>query len=207
MKVLLFNGSVHAKGCTFTALSEIAKTLNEEGVETEILQIGTKPVRDCIACAACSKTKRCVFNDDIVNEWVEKAAEADGLIFGTPVYYAHPSGAILSAMDRMFYLKSALFAHKPSAVIASARRGGTTAALDAIVKHLSISQMPIVTSTYWNMIHGNKPEEAVQDLEGMQTMRNLARNMAWLIKCVEAGKKDGINAPTAERGNWTNFIR
>lgn len=207
MKVLLFNGSVHTNGSTFTALSEIAKTLNAEGVETEILQMGVKPVRDCVGCRGCAESKRCVFNDDFVNGWIEKAASADGLIFGTPVYYAHPSGAILSAMDRMFYAGSKLFAHKPAAVIACARRGGTTATLDAITKHLSICQMPIVSSTYWNMVHGAKAEDVVKDEEGMQTMRNLARNMAWLIKCIEAGKKSGIDAPTAERGNWTNFIR
>lgn len=207
MKVLLFNGSNKTLGCTYTALSEIAKTLNTEGIETEILQIGAKPIRDCIGCNRCDGKQRCVFDDDIVNEWIEKATTADGFIFGTPVYYAHPSGRILSAMDRLFYAAEDCFAHKPAAVIASARRGGTTATLDTISKHLSINQMPVISSTYWNMVHGNTPEETKQDLEGMQTMRNLARNMAWILKCIDAGKKVGIDTPITETSAWTNFIR
>lgn len=207
MKVLLFNGSNKTLGCTYTALSEIAKTLNTEGIETEILQIGAKPIRDCIGCNRCDGKQRCVFDDDIVNEWIEKATTADGFIFGTPVYYAHPSGRILSAMDRLFYAAEDCFAHKPAAVIASARRGGTTATLDTISKHLSINQMPVISSTYWNMVHGNTPEETKQDLEGMQTMRNLAINMAWILKCIDAGKKVGIDTPITETSAWTNFIR
>lgn len=207
MKVLLFNGSNKTLGCTYTALSEIAKTLNTEGIETEILQIGAKPIRDCIGCNRCDGKQRCVFDDDIVNEWIEKATTADGFIFGTPVYYAHPSGRILSAMDRLFYAAGDCFAHKPAAVIASARRGGTTATLDTISKHLSINQMPVISSTYWNMVHGNTPDETKQDLEGMQTMRNLARNMAWILKCIDAGKKVGIDTPITETSAWTNFIR
>lgn len=207
MKVLLFNGSNKPKGCTFSALSEIAKILEAEGIETEILNIGANPVRDCIGCNKCTETKKCVFNDDIVNEWVEKARLADGFVFGSPVYYAHPSGRILSVMDRMFYSGGVAFRHKPSAVIVSARRGGTTASLDALAKHLSINEMPIVSSTYWNMVHGNTPEEVLEDLEGMQTMRNIGRNMAWLIKCIEQGKEANITAPIAERGIRTNFIR
>ncbi|MDE5618846.1 MAG: flavodoxin family protein [Clostridia bacterium] len=207
MKVLLFNGSPRAGGCTFTALKEIEKILNSENIETEILQIGNKPVQDCIGCGGCAGKGKCVFAGDNINDWIEKAATADGYIFGTPVYYAHPSGRILSAMDRMFYAAGAHFAHKPAAVIASARRGGTTATLDTITKHLTISQMPVISSTYWNMVHGNTPQETVQDLEGMQTMRNLARNMAWILKCIEAGKKFGITAPKAERNARTNFIR
>lgn len=207
MKVLLFNGSSRAIGCTFTALSEIAKVLNAEGVETEILQIGAKPIRDCIGCYKCDRNGKCIFDDDCINQWLEKAKEADGFIFGTPVYYAHPTGRILSAMDRMFYAGTKCFQYKPGAVIASARRGGTTASLDAIQKHLSICNMPIVTSSYWNMIHGSKPEETVQDLEGMQTMRNLGHNMAWILKCIEIGKKAGVNAPQAEMSVRTNFIR
>lgn len=207
MKVLLFNGSSHANGCTFTALSEIAKILEQEGIETEILQIGAQPLRDCIGCRQCAATHKCVFNDDIVNGWIEKAQNADGFVFGTPVYYAHPSGRIMSALDRVFYAAGASFAHKPGAVIASARRAGTTASLDALVKHLTISQMPVVSSTYWNMVHGNTPDEVRQDLEGLQTMRNLARNMAWLLKCIDAGKQNGINAPQNEKTLRTNFIR
>lgn len=207
MKVLLFNGSSRAKGCTFTALSEVAAVLQDCGIETEILQIGVKAVRDCIGCKKCAQIGKCVFNDDGVNDWIAKAATADGFVFGTPVYYAHPSGCILSAMDRMFYAAGKNFAHKPGAVIASARRGGTTAALDAIAKHLTINQMPVVSSTYWNMVHGNSPDETIQDLEGMQTMRNLAKNMAWLLKCIDAGKQAGLSAPLTDKSARTNFIR
>lgn len=207
MKVLLFNGSPRANGCTFTALSEIAKTLNENGIETEILQTGNLPVQDCIGCGGCAKTGKCVFNNDYVNEWLDKAKEADGFVFGTPVYYAHPSGRILSVMDRLFYAGGKNFAHKPAAVIASARRAGTTASLDAISKYLGISEMPIVSSTYWNMVHGNTPDQVKQDLEGMQTMRNIGRNLAWLIKCIEIGKENGAPVPESEKGTYTNFIR
>lgn len=207
MKVLLFNGSPRPNGCTFTALSEIAEILDSEGIETEILQIGNKPIQDCIGCNGCGNIGKCVFSNDPVNEWIEKAKTADGFVFGTPVYYAHPSGRILSAMDRMFYAGSKHFAQKPAAVIASARRGGTTATLDAITKHLSITQMPVISSTYWNMVHGNSPEETRQDLEGMQTMRNLARNMAWILKCIEKAKQSGIDAPQAEISVKTNFVR
>lgn len=207
MKVLLFNGSLRTNGCTFTTLSEIAGVLNAQGIETEILQIGNKPVQDCIGCNGCVGKGKCVITNDCVNEWIEKAKSADGFIFGTPVYYAHPSGRILSAMDRLFYAASECFAQKPAAVVASARRAGTTATLDTISKHFTDAQMPVISSTYWNMVHGNTPEETKQDLEGMQTMRNLARNMAWILKCIEAGKQSGINAPQAETSAWTNFIR
>lgn len=199
MKVLLFNGSPRANGCTFTALTVIADVLNSQGIETEILQIGNKPVQDCIACGGCAEKGICVFSNDPVNEWTEKAKSADGFVFGTPVYYAHPSGRILSAMDRLFYAGGNNFAHKPAAVVASARRAGTTATLDAIVKHLSISQMPIISSTYWNMVYGNTPDETKQDLEGMQTMHNLGENMAWILKCIEAGKQLGIDVPLMEK--------
>ncbi len=207
MKVLLFNGSPCKMGCTFTALSEIASVLNEEGIETEILQIGNKPIQDCIACGGCEETGKCVFSDDPANEWIEKAKSADGFVFGTPVYYAHPSGRILSVMDRMFYAGGENFAHKPAAVIASARRAGTTASLDAIGKYLGITEMPVVSSTYWNMVHGRTPEDVKKDLEGMQTMRNIGKNMAWMLKCIEAGKREGIVAPQTEHSARTNFIR
>lgn len=207
MKVLLFNGSPRANGCTFTALSEIASVLNAQGIETEILQIGNKPVQDCIGCDGCADKGKCVFSDDSVNEWIDKAKSADGFVFGTPVYYAHPSGRILSAMDRLFYAGGNAFEHKPAAVIASARRAGTTATLDTISKYLGIAEMPVISSTYWNMIHGNTPEQTKQDLEGMQTMRNIGANMAWILKCIEAGKQSGINVPQTEKSAWTNFIR
>ena len=207
MKVLLFNGSPRANGCTYTALNEIASVLNAQGIETEILQIGNKPVQDCIGCNGCAEKGKCVFSGDPVNEWIKKAKSADGFIFGTPVYYAHPSGRILSAMDRLFYAGDKQFEHKPAAVIASARRAGTTATLDTISKHLTDAQMPVISSTYWNMVHGNTPEQTKQDSEGMQTMRNLGANMAWILKCIDVGKKSGINAPKAETSAWTNFIR
>ncbi len=207
MKVILFNGSPRAGGCTFTALSEIANALNGQGIETEILQIGARPVQDCIGCGGCAKTGSCAFTDDPANAWIEKAKSADGFVFGTPVYYAHPSGRLLSVMDRMFYAGGKYFAHKPAAVVASARRAGTTASLDAVAKYLGISQMPVVSSTYWNMVHGSSPEDVKQDLEGMETMKNVALNMAWLLKCIEAGKRAGIMAPPTEKTVKTNFIR
>lgn len=207
MKVLLFNGSPRANGCTFTALSEVAATLNKEGIETEIVQLGNKPVRDCIGCGGCAGKGKCVFSDDDVNVWIDKAAQADGFVFGSPVYYAHPDGRILCVMDRMFYAGGSNFQHKPGAVVVSARRAGTTASLDALTKHLTIAQMPVVSSTYWNMVHGKTPDEVKQDLEGMQTMRNLALNMAWLLKCIKAGECAGINKPQTEKKVYTNFVR
>ena len=178
MNILLLNGSSRPNGCTYTALREVADTLEAGGAETEILFLGSGPIRDCTACRTCQKTPgRCVFDDDIVNRIIEKARAADGFVFGTPVYYAHPSGRVLSVLDRVFYAGNAAFAHKPGAAIASARRAGTTASVDVLNKYITISQMPMVSSTYWNMVHGNTPEEVRQDAEGMQTMRNLARNL------------------------------
>lgn len=194
-------------GCTYTALSQVAKSLNEEGIETEILQIGAKPVRDCIGCAQCKIKGKCVFDDDVVNGWIELAKSADGFVFGSPVYFAHPTGSILSAMDRLFFAGGSVFAQKPGAVIVSARRAGTTASLDAISKHLSIMQMPVISSTYWNMVHGNTPEQVMQDLEGIESMRNLGKNMAWILKCIEAGKQAGIEKPNTIHAERTNFIR
>lgn len=205
MKVLLINGSPHKSGCTYTALSEVAKSLNNNGVDSEIVWIGNGAVHGCIACGGCKTTGKCVF-DDGVNEISAKMAECDGLVVGTPVYYASPNGSLYSLLDRLFGICPSL-AHKPAAAVASARRGGTTAALDGLNKYFTIRQMPVVSSTYWNMVHGNTPGDVMKDEEGLQTMRNLGTNMAWLIKCVEAGKKAGIDIPTAETGNKTNFIR
>lgn len=206
MKVLLFNGSPRKEGCTHFALTKVEEILNEEGIETEILH-SDRPVRDCIACGGCRSTGKCVFTDDCVNEWLEKASKADGFVFGSPVYYAHPSGGILSLLDRLFYAGGGNFAYKPSAVVVSARRAGTSASLDVLSKHLGINQMPVISSTYWNMIHGNTPKEAEEDKEGIQTLRNLGRNLAYFLKCVEAGRKAGIERPVAERSSVTNFIR
>lgn len=206
MKVLMLNGSANANGTTFTALTEIGKTLEKEGISYEIFQMGSMPVRDCIGCGQCSE-KGCVFTDDSVNEFVAKAKQADGFVFGTPVYYAHPSGRVLSFLDRVFYSSGKSFAFKPGASVAVARRGGTSSSLEVLDKYFGISQMPVVGSTYWNMVYGKNGKDAVLDLEGMQTMRNLARNLAWMLKCFEAGKEKGIALPCAERENRTNFIR
>lgn len=206
MKVLLINGSPNVKGCTFTALSEVERILQENGIETEIAQIGNKPIRGCVDCGGCTGKERCAFHDDIVNEMLEKMEQADGLIIGSPVYFASPNGNLISMLDRFFYAGKC-FAHKPAAAVVSARRAGTSVTLDDLNKYFSIRQMPVVSSTYWNMVHGSKPEEVLLDKEGLQTMRNLGRNMAWLLKCIEHGKENGISLPESESGEWTNFIR
>ena len=209
MKVLMINGSANVQGCTYTALKEIEKELNAQNIETEIVPLGNKPIRDCMGCCSCrnSGSGKCVFEDDIINSIIEKAKDADGFVFGSPVYYAHPSGRLLSAMDRMFYSGGSAFKFKPASAIVSARRAGTTASIDAILKHFTINCMPIVSSNYWNMVHGNTPEEVLQDKEGLQIMRTLGKNMAWILKCIEAGKKSGINYPELEDKIRTNFIR
>lgn len=207
MKALLLNGSTRKNGCTYLALSEVAKALNTEGVETEIVQMGGGSVRDCIGCNGCAGKGRCVFGDDMVNEIITKAEEADGFIFGSPVYYAHPSGQVLSLLDRLFYAGGGAFTHKPGAAVATARRAGTTASLDVLNKYMTDAQMPVVTSTYWNMVFGPAPELVAQDKEGLQTMRNLGRNMAWLLKCIQAGVRQGVTPPVAETDHWTNFNR
>ena len=205
MKVLLVNGSHHEKGCTYTALAEVAKALEANGVETEIYQLGKNPVHGCKGCWACKKIKKCV-QDDAVNEFVEKAAEFDGFVFGSPVYYASASGSLISFMDRVFYSGGKNLAFKPAAAVVSCRRAGASTTFDVINKYFTINNMPIVASNYWNEIHGNKAEEALQDEEGLQTMRVLGYNMAWLLKCIQAGKKEGIE-PKSERKIMTNFIR
>jgi len=206
MKVLMLNGSCKPKGNTFLALEEIGKELEKEGIEYEIFQIGAGPVRDCIGCGRCTD-EGCAFTDDGVNEFLAKAREADGFVFGTPVYYAHPSGRVLSFLDRVFYSSSEIFAQKPGAAVAVARRGGTTASFDVLNKYFGISQMPVPGSTYWNIVHGTRPGESPMDAEGMRTMRNLARNLAWMIKCFDAGDRAGIARPETESGPMTNFIR
>ena len=211
MKVILVNGGPHKNGCVNTALEEVSRTLKEEGIETEIFWIGTKPIAGCIACKTCAKTGKCVF-DDVVNEFVEKAKDVDGFIFGSPVHYAGATGAITSFMDRVFYSasssgKSDIFLFKPAATVISARRAGTTATYDQLNKYFGITQMPIISSRYWNMVHGGTPEEVKKDEEGMQIMRILGKNMAYFLKCIEAGKEKGINRPEQEKVNFTNFIR
>ena len=207
MKVLLLNGSTRVNGCTYTALTEVAKSLEEEGVETEIVQMGGGIIRDCISCGGCKGAGKCVFSDDFVNAFIEKAKGADGFVFGTPVYYAHPTGQVLAALDRIFYAGGAAFTHKPAAAIVSARRAGTTASFDVMNKYFAINQMPIISSTYWNMVHGNTPEEVQKDGEGLQIMATLGKNMAWVLKCIEAGRAQGIEKPVTPAKVRTNFIR
>ena len=206
MKVLLLNGSARPQGNTARALQEIETQLQREGIGCELFQLGAEPVRDCIGCGKCT-AEGCVFSDDRVNEFIALSREADGFVFGTPVYYAHPSGRILSFLDRVFYSGAGAFAFKPAAAVAVARRGGASASLDALNKYFGISQMPVAGSTYWNLAHGRLPGEVQQDAEGLQTMRNLARNLAWMLRCFEKGREAGIPLPKTERGQRTNFIR
>ena len=206
MKVLLINGSPHEKGCTYTALSEIAGVLNENGIDTEIFQIGSDPIRGCVGCGGCAGKNRCVFQDQ-VNVALDKAAKADGFIFGSPVHYASAGGAITSFLDRMFFAGKENMVYKPGAAVVSCRRAGSTATLDQLNKYFTISNMPVVSGTYWNQVHGNTPDEVKQDLEGMQNMRAIGRNMAWLLKCIEAGKNAGVALPEQEEKIKTNYIR
>ncbi len=206
MKVILLNGSPHEQGCTYTALNEVAGALLANGIETELIQMGKGPVAGCTACGACKQTGRCIFANDPVNEALEKMEQADGLVVGSPVYYASPNGSIVSFLDRMFYAGNC-FAYKPAAAVASARRAGTTATLDMLNKYFSISNMMVVSSQYWNMVHGSCPEDVKKDEEGLQTMRVLGNNMAWLLKSIEAGKAAGIPLPEEEPRKRTNFIR
>lgn len=208
MKVLLVCGSPNEKGCTFTALSEVAGQLHAAGIDTQMLHIGAQPISGCIACGGCGRGGRCVLDGDkVVNQAIDLMQGCDGLVVGSPVYYAGPNGALTAFLDRMFFAAGRSFAHKPGAAIVSARRGGTTAALDRLNKYFQISQMPVVSSQYWGMVHGNTPQEVAQDLEGMQIMRTLGRNMAWLLKSIEAGKAAGIALPQEEPRVSTNFIR
>lgn len=206
MKVILVNGSPKEKGCTYTALKEVEESLNKNGIETEIFWLGNNPVSGCIGCKSCLKNGKC-FMDDKVNEFLAKVPETDGFVFGTPVHFAASSGMLSSFMDRVFYGRRNLFSNKPASSVASCRRGGATATIDEVNKYFGISNMPIVSSQYWNMVHGNTPEEVRKDEEGMQTMRTLGNNMAWLLKSIEAGKRAGIELPKNEQIISTNFIR
>lgn len=206
MKVLLINGSPHEKGCTYTALREVMGALEAQGIGTELFQVGNKPVAGCIGCGLCAKTRRC-FMEDKVNELLDRLPAADGLVVGAPVYYAGPAGQINAFLDRAFYCKGGLYANKPGAAVVSCRRGGASAAFDRLNKYFTISNMPVVPSQYWNQVHGNTPEEVLQDKEGLQTMRTLGNNMAWLLKCIEAGRKAGVPEPVLEPRVSTNFIR
>lgn len=205
MKVLLINGSPNAKGCTYTALEEVSKTLNQEGIETEIIHVGNKDIRGCIACRKCKTNGKCVFND-IVNEVAPKFNECDGIIIGSPVYYASANGTLISFIDRLFYSMPADKTMKVGAAVVSCRRGGNTTTFDEINKYFTISGMPVASSQYWNMVHGNSPEEVKRDLEGMQTMRTLGKNMAFLMKSIQLGKEQ-FGLPEKESHIFTNFIR
>ena len=210
MRVLLVNGSLNEKGCTYTALEEVANTLNEQGIETEIFQIGTKPLSGCTACFKCRELGHCVFPDR-VNDFLDIAGDADGFVFGSPVHFASAGGAITSFMDRAFFADVCSgrqsFYLKPAAAVVSARRAGTTATFDQLNKYFTISEMPVISSSYWNMVHGFTPEDVKRDLEGLQVMRTLGRNMAWFLKCKEAGVKAGVPFPEREERVFTNFIR
>ena len=207
MKVLLVNGSSHARGTTMRALEEMISVFSAAGVETEVIQLGGKPLADCLQCGKCSELGRCVIANDGVNEFVEKARAADGFVFASPVYYAHPSGRLFSFLDRAFFSASDAFRFKPGAAVAVARRGGTTATLDAINKYFGISEMPTVGSTYWNLAHGLVAADVVEDAEGLQTLRNAARHMVWMMRCFALGKEHGILAPETEHSVFTNFVR
>jgi len=205
MKVLLINGSPHSQGCTFTALKEAEKTLNKENIETEILHVGNKAIRGCISCNKCRETGKCVF-EDIVNEAAQKFKESDGIIVGSPVYYASANGTLISFLDRLFYSTKFDKTMKVGASVVSARRGGCTATFDELNKYFAISSMPIVSSQYWNQVHGFTPEDVKKDEEGLQTMRVLGRNMAFLIKSIALGKEK-YGLPEKENKISTNFIK
>ncbi|MBR0240911.1 MAG: flavodoxin family protein [Kiritimatiellae bacterium] len=212
MKVLMLNGSFNPDGSTKAGLEIMAKTFAEEGVETEIVTVGAKPIADCIACGKCAELKRCVFANDAVNDFAEKAKTSDGFVFGSPVYYAHPSGRIQSFLDRLFFStmnadRYASLRHKPCASIVVARRAGTSASFDVLNKYATISQMIVVGSTYWNEFHALTKEDVPEDPEGLQTLQNLARNMVYVIKCQKAGRDAGILPPTAKEEVFTNFVR
>ncbi|MBQ7156064.1 MAG: flavodoxin family protein [Synergistaceae bacterium] len=206
MKVLLINGSPNEKGCTFTALSEVATTLNKNGIETEIFWIGKKAMQGCIACFKCQQLGHCVFNDS-VRELTGRLDEFDGLVVGSPVYYAGPAGSLCAFLDRLFFSGGEKLQGKPAACVVSCRRAGATAAFDRLNKYFTIMNMPVVSSQYWNQVHGFTPEDVRKDLEGMQTMRTLGENMAYMLKCFEAGKKAGVPEPVHEEIVFTNFIR
>ena len=210
MKILLINGSANAQGCTNRALREMEDILREEGLETEILQLGAGPIRGCTGCGACfmMKKNRCVHDDDMINRVLEKCEQADGFVFGSPVHYASAGGAITCLMDRMFYAGTRVMRGKPACAIVSARRTGTTAALDQLNKYFIIGGMPIAPSQYWPMVHGNTPDEVEQDEEGLQIMRHLARNLAWMVKSFAIAREHGLTPPAPEKDKKrTNFIR
>lgn len=209
MKVLLVNGSPHKEGCTYTALSEVSATLSKNGIETDFFWIGTEPLAGCIGCNACKSTGKC-FRNDVVNEFIDKIDDYDGFVFGSPVHFGTVAGAMMSFLDRAFYvgaIQHPKIMGKPGAAIVSCRREGSTATLDQLNKYIIGNNMPMVPSQLWNVVHGNTPDEVRQDKEGLQIMRTLAQNMAWIMKCIEAGREAGIHRPVYEEFTPTNFIR
>lgn len=204
MNVLLINGSPHEKGCTYTALSEVANALEKYDISTRIYHIGKKPVRGCIACGRCNELSRCVFDDDSANEMLSLMRRADGIVIGSPVYYAGPNGALCALLDRAFYASNGSLAFKPAAAVVSARRSGTTATFERLNKYFTMSRMPVVSSQYWNGVHGFSPKDVMQDEEGLQTMRTLGDNMAWLLKSIA---ESGRPLPEIESWTPTHFIR
>ena len=208
MKALLIVGSPHQKNSTYTALSKAASGLEDNGIETQTIWIGDDPIKPCTACGSCAQTQHCIFgDDDIVNELIDSIRESDGVIIGSPVFYAGINGALKSVLDRVFFAASRCFAFKPGASLVCARRGGSTSALDQINKYFLISQMPVVSSLYWPMVYGQNPEQVAEDLEGMDIAYQLGANMAWLLKSLEAGRQQGIKPVVLDNRNWTNFIR
>lgn len=206
MNVLLINGSPNKNGCTYTALNEVALQLNKHGIDTNIFHIGNKPIRGCLNCGKCAESGYCIYKDDHVNECVDMAKNSDGIVIGSPVYYAAPNGMLCAFLDRMFFMKESGYEYKPAAAVVNCRRGGASAAFDRLNKYFTISNMPIVSSQYWNSTHGFTPEQVKQDLEGLQTMRTLGNNMAWLLKCIESAR-DIVPYPEKEDRKITNFIR
>lgn len=206
MKVLMFNGSPKVKGCTYTALNEMAKTLNEEGIETEIMHVGAHPQGSCMGCCGCSETGECVYGGEVV-EAAKKLKYVDAVVFGSPVHYASVSGNMMGFMHRLAWSAGKDLKYKPAAMVVSARRAGTTTALDEIAKVPEFLSMPLINGNYWPMVHGSTPEDVLKDEEGLQIVRNIARNMAWILKCIDIGKKNGIEHPVEEPKIKTNFIR
>ena len=206
MKVLMINGSPNERGCTWTALREVANTLQKHGIESEIVSLGKQPIPGCIACRVCTQTGKCVLGGG-VNELAARLDEFDGLVLGSPVYYAGASGQLTAFLNRLFFCSGRRLTGKPGAAVVSCRRGGAASAFDQLNKYFTISGMPIVSSQYWNQVHGSTPVEVVQDEEGMQTMRTLGENMAWLLRCIEAGRAAGVPEPELEKPVRTNFIR
>lgn len=203
---MLVNGSPHHEGCTYTALQEVAKALNADGIETKNFWIGIRPISGCLSCGGCRGAEHCAV-DDIVNVFIDEAKDCDAFVFGAPVHFASANGAMISFMDRAFYSGKKALEFKPAASVVSCRRGGASATFDELNKYFTIRNMPVVSSQYWNQVHGNTPEEVIQDVEGMQTMRTLGHNIAWLLKCIEAGRSVGIEHPEPEEQIKTNFIR